>query len=189
MKKIKNFKINLRFREIIRLLKSTAAISEVTPQIEDAVRQEIARLSPEIVPAAVYDTLAKDKLSPELLKLLPAQAVAASVYTVTINKTLEDDVNEAQNRGEKILNQILHSLALEAIEQASNFIQRLISDEAKSETCELAGRCVFDSSMGFGNIFAVLPGEKIGVQVTEKGTLSPLYSSCGIIPWLPVKKR
>ena len=42
MKKIKGYKINLRYRDVLRHLKSTAGISDVTPEIEETVRRQIA---------------------------------------------------------------------------------------------------------------------------------------------------
>ncbi|HBU68828.1 MAG TPA: hypothetical protein DEE98_00415 [Elusimicrobia bacterium] len=197
MKKIKNFKINLRQREILRLLKATSKVSEITPQLEDAVKQEVERLQKEIKPSAVYETVTGESMVSGLSGEIPKESVAATLYIVTINTSIGLDIRSASERGENILANVLHCLAIEALEQTINFVQRLVADEAKSEACEISARKNIDSKPVLEKIFKLLPGEKVGVSIaqqndllpSDKGALSPLYSSCGVMPWVPVKKQ
>jgi len=188
MRKIKNFRINLRQREILRLLKATGAVSEITPQLEQAVSQEVQRLSKTLAPAALYDSLPKDKLPPEIASVLPLASIASTIFLTTVNETLDTEVKEAQRRQEAILSQILHCLALEALEQTANFIGRLLAEEARQESCELLERMPLPQQT-HQSVFTLLPGDKIGVHLTGTSSMQPLYSSCGIIPWSPVKKK
>lgn len=189
MKKIKKFKITLRTREITRLLKATSELKEITPQLEEAVQSETINIQKIVSPAAICETFFKDKFPQELLVSPPDNWVAASVYLVTVGTDIEKLKNEAHARGENILSQIIHSAGLEALEQSAAFVQRLIVDEAKDENCELSDRKRLNTPEFYTNLFASLPGDKIGVKITENNLLDPLYSSGGIIYWMPLKKK
>ncbi len=189
MRKIKNFRINFRQREVLRLLKKTTQITEVTPQLEEAISQESQRLAKLITPAAIYETLQKEKLAQELSVSPPGNWVAASLYLITISNTIEEEIKEAQRRGEHILGHILHALSLEALEQSTNFVERLLEDEAKQETCDLSDRVPVAATEAWAKFFEVLPGEKIGVQLLDNGSLQPLFSSGGVMYWTPSKKQ
>jgi len=189
MKKIKKFKINFRQREVVRLLKNTTQITEITSQLEEAILQESQRLSKVVMPAAIYETLQKEHLPQELIVSPPDNWVAASLYLITISNIVEEEIKEAQRRGENILGQVLHALSLEALEQSTNFVQRLINEEAKSDSCELSDRQRITAVPVWRKLFEILPGDKIGVQCLENGVLQPLYSSAGIVYWIPVKKK
>ncbi len=73
MKKIKKFKINIRLRETMRLLKSTAHIPELTSEIEDEIHRQSRRMNGIISTAALYETLPKEKFPPELVVESPPE--------------------------------------------------------------------------------------------------------------------
>ena len=189
MKKIKKFKINLRPREILRLLKATTQISEITPELEEAVKRESARLSRIISPAAVYDTNTWEKIPIELAPPAIDKWVAASTCLITIGTAVEAEINEARQRGEGILAQMLHAIAVEALEQTGNFVKRLIGEEAKEEGCELSKEQLINTPPAWEKFIQIIPGDKIGVQLLDKETFQPMYSSAGVIYWIPLKKR
>lgn len=189
LKKIKKFKITLRNREVTRLLKATTEVTEVTPQLEEAIQAETLNVVKNASCAAVYDTFFKENFPAELVISPPENWVAVSVYLVTVGDNIEAFKNEAHSRGENILSQIIHSSGLEALEQSAGFIQKLIADEAKEENCELSDRKRVNTPEFYNSLFKILPGDKIGVQLLEAGTLKPLYSSGGVIYWIPLKKR
>jgi hypothetical protein len=188
MKKIKKFKINLRQREIARLLKATTK-TEITPQLEEAIRRESARLQPLINPAAVYETQPKEKVAEELSAAAPERWVAASSYVVTIGSEVEGEIRDAQGRSEGMLAQILHAVALEALEQTDNFVHRLLVDEARSESCELSDRQQVATTVAWTPFSAALLPDKIGVSLKDPDRFTPMFSSAGIVYWIPVKKK
>lgn len=188
MKKIKNFKINLRQHQIIRLLKTTSNVSEITPQLEEAVRQECSHIQKIISPAAIYETFTELNIADNLKQMMPDNFVAVSFYVVTINDKVEKEIKEAQRRDENILCNILHSISLEGLEQSINFIQKLILEEAKDDCCVLTERQDIKSSQILDKIVELLPLDKINVQLTDNRILQPIYTSCGFIPWIPQKK-
>jgi len=187
MKKIKKFKINLRAREIMRLLKKTTKIPELTPELEDKVESETRRLQKYITPAAIYETVKKDEFPFELRVQEPGNWVAATSYSVTIGDNIENKLKE--NRGNDTLEMITHAVALEGIEQSVNFIQRLIREEAAGEDCEISKELEMNSKDLLKKVFSIVPGDKIGITLTESGVLNPQYSSSGIIYWIPIKKN
>ncbi len=188
MKKIKKFKINFRPRDIARMLKTTAQLTEVTPQIEEAVLREIARITPLVATAAMYETQAKDKFPAEMVAAPPDNWVAASAYIVTIGEGLEGDIRAARQRDETMITNILHAIAVEGLDQSANFVARLISDEAKDQDCEISRQQVIPSA-AWTALFTMVPGDKIGVTLAGPDAFHPLYSSCGLVYWQPIKKR
>ena len=189
MKKIKKFKINIRLRETMRLLKSTARIPEITPEIEDEIHRQSRRMNQIIAPAALYETVPFDKFPKELLLEPPENWVAASVYLATIGEESQSEISKAQGVGEQLTGQILHSVALESLDQCGNFVRRLIEDEAKQETCELSRQKAVSGEEPWKKLLELLPGEKIGVSYLGGERFSPMYSAGGIFYWTPLKKR
>ena len=189
MKKIKKFKINLRNREITRLLKKTTKISEINPDIEEKVEAESRRLRRFISPAAIYETVPKDKFPGELKVSEPKNWVAATAYVVTVGDAIEKELkeNRAKDNGES--EAIAHTIALEGVEQSVNFIERLIREEALGENCEISKEQPLDSKKLLAKLFGIIPGEKIGASLASDGSLIPQYSSSGIIYWMPVSKN
>ncbi|MHB9155169.1 MAG: hypothetical protein ACYC5N_05670 [Endomicrobiales bacterium] len=189
MKKIKKFKINIRLKEVLRLLKNTTQVPQITPEMEEAVQKESRRLSALITPAALYETHPREKLPSGLGENPPENWVAASLILVTIGADVEREIREAQQKGDKVRGHILHSLALEALEQSGNFVNRLITDEAKEESCELSRRQAPASRPVWDTFFSLVPGDKIGVQLLESGEFNPIYSTGALAYWSPAKKR
>ena len=189
MKKIKKFKINCRSREILRILKTTTEISQMTPQLEEAVQRESLRLRGMITPAAIYDTHPKDKMPGDLAVSAPGKWIAASIYLVTIGDEVEEEIRESRLRGERMLSSILHAIAVEALDQSARFVQRLVGEEAGNEGCELTKYQQVGADGSWEQFFRVLPGDKIGVSRSDNGAFDPLYSSGGISYWIPLKKR
>jgi hypothetical protein len=191
MKKIKKFKIRQRLCEVMRIFKNTSKISEITLQLEQAIQCELFRLSKDINTAAAYETFSKEKLQSEFLHSAPESSVAVTLYLVTIGNRIKDEMNSARAHNEQMLEQIIHAIALESLEQSANFVYRLINEDAKKEKCELTSkeRVVSDDVVKIKKIFEFLAGDKIGINLSENGLMQPLYSSCGLIYWIPVKRK
>jgi hypothetical protein len=189
LKKIKKFKVNIRLRETMRLLKATARIPDISSEIEDEIHRQSRKMEGVIATAALYETIRKDKFPQELQIEPPDNWVAASVYLATIGENAEVQIMNAQNAGETLTGQILHSIALESLEQSGNFLRRLLDDEAKDETCELSRQKVLNSEAAWNKLLELLPGDKIGVRFLGGERFAPIYTTGGIIYWTPVKKR
>jgi hypothetical protein len=189
MKKIKKFKINLRNREITRLLKKTTRVSEINSDMEEKVEAESRRLQRYIFPAAVYETIPRDKFPSELRLREPKNWVAATAYVVTVGDAIEKELKENRVKDNGESEAIAHTIALEGVEQSVNFIERLIRDEADKENCEISKEQSLDSKELLSKVFGIIPGEKIGASLSESGALCPQYSASGIIYWMPITKN
>ena len=179
MNKIKNFRINLREKEILRLLKKTSKI-EVTPQVQGTVQTQSERLQKVITPASIYSTFQKDKLPLKLTFSAPDKWIAATVFAVTIGGDFESEVKVAQGRNENMLLGITHCVGVEALEQSVNFIGRLINDEAKDEECELSQKVIITDVSDIEVLCKALPVAKIGVSFSQNSGVVPMFSSFGL---------
>ena len=189
MKKIINFKINFRFRETLRSLKKNAKMDVSSSDVEEAVETQISKLKKLVEPAAVYATFPKDKVSHDLAIFDGSNWVATTLYVVTISSEVEKELKAAQDSNDKNLEQIIHAVAMEATDQAVNFIQRLIREEASKENCELSRGYAVSDANEMQKFFSMLPGDKIGVTVLHDTVLNPLYSAVGYFIWTPTKRK
>lgn len=190
MKKIKRFKINIRFRDVVRLLKNTCQIKDITSQIEEVIHAESRRLKGIVMPAAMFETHTKEKLPVELAVNPPDKWVAASLFLVTIGSGIENEISIAQNKDDNISGHVVHSIAVEALDQTLNFISRLLNEEAKDESCQLLDFRTINTSESLQKFFELMPGDKVGVQYTAgSDKYHPLYSTAGIVYWMPQKKQ
>ena len=62
MRKIKNFKINIRTREISRIIRKLLNMEELPIEIEEAVQKSCFVCEKIIKPAVVYDTFSKETM-------------------------------------------------------------------------------------------------------------------------------
>jgi hypothetical protein len=157
--------------------------------MEEEIHRQSRKMESVISTAALYETIQKEKFPQELQIEPPDKWVAASIYLATIGENAETQIMNAQNSGETLAGQILHSIALESLEQCGNFIRRLLEDEAKQETCELSRQKTLNSEAAWNKLLELLPGDKIGVRFLGGERFAPMYTTGGIIYWTPVKKR
>ena len=76
---------------------------------------------------------------------------------------------------------------MDALEQSKNFIQRLISNEAKDESCEISRVEEIRNNI-YDEFAKMVPIEKISVDIVS-GELKPKYSTCGLLYWISSKKK
>jgi hypothetical protein len=189
VKKIKGFKINLRSRDILRFLKNTANISEVTPQLEEAIKREKTKLEKTLKPAIVFETLTKDKVDFDLGLDMPPRWISASFCVATLGIEAEKNLQEAECSAEGLSGKIIHSIYLEALEQSVNFVSRIISDEAKQDNCELSERMKLSSYTALHRLFEIVTVDKIGVSLLDTKELQPQYTTCAVFFWIPNSKK
>ncbi|MDR1523494.1 MAG: hypothetical protein LBS29_06075 [Endomicrobium sp.] len=187
MRKIKNFKVNLRIKEISRVVKKLNNISEVSVEFEEVVKHGCQAYSKFLRPSAVYDTFSKDYSVLFKENTTLSKFVACSVFFVTVGDNLEEEYKLDANAFGEYTSTIVFAVAMDALEQSKNFIQRLISNEAKDESCEISSREEINKNM-YGKFSKMLPVEKINVDIVS-GEFRPKYSACGLFYWMPSKKK
>jgi hypothetical protein len=183
MRKIKNFKVNLRVKDISRVVRKLVNIADMSVELEETIRFYIKFLSP----AVIYDTFSKESLTFVYEKDVPQKWVARSIFFVTIGSAIEEEYKRNENAFGDHTNKIVSAIAVDALEQSKNFAQRIISGEAQDENCQIT-RPVNIENEYYEEISKIIPINKIGV-IVESGVICPKYSSAGLFYWIPSKKN
>ncbi len=194
MKKIKKFRVQPRPSAVLRNLKALLGNAQTTPELEKAVESEIKKAAEFYSTAALYDTFGPAE-SPAWAAALwdaanesGAKPVAVTFYAATIGPALEGELGDALSRGEALRSQILTSVGEESAEQAAQFVYRLISEEAKEESCGLSERAAPSPEVQ-REILALLEADKVQIQMDGMGHLSPRFTRTGHVLWWPPAKR
>jgi hypothetical protein len=187
MRKIKNFRINLRIKEILRIIKKLINVVELSVELEEAVWR-CCRFYPRIlVPSAVYKTFSKETLPFVCEKDVPLKWISESVFFVTIGDNLYEKYKKDEGSFGEYTEKIISAVAVDALEQSRNFIQRLISSEAQGESCEIS-RGIDIPPRLYEAAAGCIPADKIDISA-EDGKLNPRYSECGLFYWIPSEKK
>jgi hypothetical protein len=187
MRKIKNFKVNLRIKDISRVVRRLINTVDMSVDIEEAIQRCCRFCVKFLSPSVVYDTFSKESLPFVYEKDVPPKWVAESIFFVTIGNALEEEYKKNENVFGEYTSEIVAAIAVDALEQSKNFVQRIISNEAQDENCEIT-RVVDIPIELYENISKVVPADKIGVSV-HSGNVCPKYSSTGLFYWIPSKKK
>jgi hypothetical protein len=194
MKKIKKFRVQSRSSAVLRSLKALTGDTRLTPELEKAVEQEINNAQDLYSTAALYSTYNTEQ-SPAWAGTLwesknenGARPVALTLFAATVGPALERELASSIDRGENLRSQILTCLGEEAADQASNFIYRLLQEEAKQESCELSDRRAPETEQQ-RELLSILEADKIPVVLDDKGHLTPRFSRAGYILWWPPAKQ
>jgi hypothetical protein len=187
MRKIKNFKVNLRVREIVRVIKKLTNSAELAVDLEEAVQRGCHFYSKFLAPAVVYDTFAKGSLAFLYEKDAPQKWVAQSVFFLTIGDKLSEEFAKNETAYGEHTSKIVSAIAVDALEQSKNFLQRILSNEAEGESCDLS-RSVELPKDYYAQASQILPIDKINL-ILQDGAFIPQYSACGLFYWTPNKKK
>jgi hypothetical protein len=187
MRKIKNFKINLRLKAISRVVKKLINTAELPEELEATIRRCCLFYAKFLVASVVYETFSKKALPFAYDKDIPPKWVAESVFFVTICDGLYDEYKKDENAFGQHTGKIVSAIAVDALDQSKNFAQRLISNEAQEENCEIS-RVVDVPSNLYAKFSQIVPTHKIDI-IIESGDIVPKYLACGLFYWIPSNKK
>ncbi len=188
MRKIKNFKISIRTREISRIIRKLLNVEDLPIEVEEAVQKSCFVCEKIIKPAVVYDTFSKETMIFPVEIEAPEKWVAISPYILTIGNVLEEKYNSDKQLFGEYGVQIISAISADALDQARNFVQKLLASEASDENCELSRSIDLPKEYN-QEIIKYLPVDKINLSLTEDGNFVPVNSIAGIYYWIPLKKR
>ena len=188
MRKIKNFKISIRTREISRIIRKLLNVEELPIEVEEAVQKSCFVCEKIIKPAVVYDTFSKEAMIFPIEIEAPEKWVAISPYILTIGNVLEQEYSKNKELFGEYGVQIVSAIAADALDQSRNFVQKLLSSEAGDENCELSRNIELPKQYN-QEIIKYLPVEKINLSLAEDESFVPVNSMAGIYYWIPLKKR
>lgn len=188
MKKIKNFKISIRTREISRIIRKLLNMETLSIEIEETVQKSCFICEKIIKPAVVYDTYSKESILFSFEVQTPEKWVAVSPYVLTIGDVLQQEYSKNKSVFGDYGVQIISAISADALEQSKNFVQKLLNEDAKDENCELSRNVDFPEQYN-NELLKYLPIEKISLSLSEEGKFVPTNSTAGLYYWIPLKKR
>ena len=193
MRKIKNFKISIKSREVSRMLRKLLDMEELSIDIEEAVQKACFYYNKTIKPAVVYDTFSKESMALNLNIETPAKWIAVSPYIVTIGNELQEEFNKNQELFGNYTVQIVSAISANTLEQSKNFIQKILTDDAKDEYCELSRNIEIPNDL-YPQICKILPIDKINVSLlnieeNKSFKFNPSNTITGLYYWIPIKRR
>lgn len=187
MRKIKNFKINLRLKSISQVVKRAVDIVNISDDFEQIFHRSCRFYNKFLFPSVVYDTFSKEFCPFIYEKGTPQKWVAETIFFVTIGNVLEEKYRVNENAFGIYTDKIVCAIALDALEQSKNFVRRLISSEAHNENCEIT-KIINLEDKYYKEICDIISAEKICINI-ESGIVCPKYSSAGLFYWIPSRKK
>ena len=188
MTKIKNFRIQLRNREVARLLKARLGGVPLDPTQESSLEPALAECRPLVHPAALYATLTRQTTVHAVPFELPKKAVAFSTICITIGATVGERLAQAQGAQNTARACLLECIEQEALQQAMAFALRLVQDQAKKEDCELTETQECQEPESRRKIATLLDLQRIGLTLTEPEASLPAHARLVYVVWMPVGK-
>jgi hypothetical protein len=184
MTKIKNYRITLRAREVARLLKAEAKL-QITPALEASIEHAINEARRQLQPSAVYTTLSRSTAEKATPLPMADPAVAASAIAVTIGTALNEEIQSATDRQDTLQASLLQALRVEALQQAVQFIMRLIEDQAKEEECEMSAPRDVNDGVLLTSLGSLLGMQRIGINLASENPQIPPHARLVWTVWSP----
>ena len=185
--------INIEPREVLRLLGRRADPSQVKERIRDLVQGQIDRSYKLIKPRAVFRIFFVSLCSEGKIELEGGSELSIgkmvkkwtglrhlALAICTIGPNLESEISQLFSTGDYATAVVLDSAGSVAVESLADHVNHAICQQALSEGLELTPRI----SPGYGgwavqeqrDMFALLPGDGIGVTLTERYMMQPRKS-------------
>jgi len=183
--KIKNFRVNLRAREMARWLKKERGL-ETTPELELQIQEIIKESKKWVMPAAVYTTLTRQTAEKTTSIPLPPDAVALSLTAVSIGPALEAELKNAAKDPQREM--LLAALAQEALGQSLHFTVRLIGEQAEAENCLMSSPVSVPEVPVAASLATLLGVARIGVEIDAASPELPPHVRVSHWFWTPVPK-
>ncbi|MBP9127434.1 MAG: hypothetical protein KBD85_03135 [Elusimicrobia bacterium] len=193
--KIRRFRLHARPSAVLRNLKTLLdGASIITPELEKAVESESVSALRRLDTAALYETItpaqSADWLAPSWIPVEgEKKPVALTLFVSTIGVPFENELGDALSRGEGLRSRLLTALGEELAEQSALFVERLVAEEARQESCELEERRLFSDPEWIRLALRVLGADRVGISYDLVGHLSPRFTCVGVIPWGPPAKK
>ena len=189
MRKIKNFKISIKTREVSRIVKKLLNVEDLDIEVEEAIQKSCFICEKIIKPAVVYDTFSKESMFFNVDIEKPEKWIAVSLYVLTIGNVLQEQYEKNKSLFGNYAVQIISAISADALEQSKNFVQKILNSEiTKEDNCELS-RSIEIPQQYNQEIIKYLPIEKINISLSEENKFIPINTSAGLYYWIPLKKR
>ncbi|OGV95928.1 MAG: hypothetical protein A3I04_08070 [Nitrospinae bacterium RIFCSPLOWO2_02_FULL_39_110] len=198
---IKDIKITIDFKEVLKELGFKQVSTILTPPMEKMIKEEIEKANGLIHPKADFihfnlssvteDTIITDcntlTFKTKYLAKHLSGCSKASLFVCTIGSRLEESIKGYFTEGEQTRAYIMNGIGSAAVEEVVNYVNQLITKDAEKERFETVKRF----SPGYGDwnlldqkaIFDILKPSSIGVSLNEKYFMIPEKSITAIVGW------
>ncbi len=185
MRKIRNFKLVLRPRELARRAKKARLQLEAAGLAsEDMLATFLEDFGRRLKPAVVYESYPATKD----VSLAPIPGVASSLGIASLGREAEAALEAVLAQPEGAARVPAARLAAEmALEQAVQFVLTLLEDEAAQEGCALSPLSPLSEPDALSACVERLGASRIGVAF-EDGRLAPLHTAAFSVSWLVKSK-
>ncbi|MFW9923634.1 MAG: vitamin B12 dependent-methionine synthase activation domain-containing protein [Candidatus Thorarchaeota archaeon] len=178
---IKDIEIKLSIHEVVKLLQKEGKNSKQPSQkLLTEISNLLTEAKQDIEPKAIYGIFSSEQFSPKYIFSPSEQTIFA---ICTISDKLEKRITQLLNSNELAKGVIFDAIASHAAEETAEEVNRRILLENKelfhnkNYTRRFSpGYCLWELSEGQKQIFDLLPGEKIGVQLNSSMLMIPRKS-------------
>ena len=175
--KIENLKIEFEENRILRLIGYKTRSMELKDPVKKLIDEEKQKLDHLLHPVSIYTILDYEETNKHPI-FNGAEKVALCISTIGLE--LEEEIKKLMNKNEMLRALILDSLGSEAAEEGAVQSDRILAEKARKMDLWPSKRF----SPGYGKldiqeqryVFSVLPGESIGVRLTESCMMIPRKS-------------
>ncbi|MDH4257620.1 MAG: hypothetical protein OEV50_02330 [Candidatus Aminicenantes bacterium] len=175
--KIENLKVEFDEKRILRLIGYKAKSMELKDPVKKLIDEEKQKLDHLLHPVSIYTILDYEETNKHPI-FSDAEKVALCICTIGLE--LEEEIKELMSENEMLRALILDSLGSEATEEVAVQSDRILAEKARETGLWPSKRF----SPGYGKwdireqryVFSVLPGESIGVRLTESCMMIPRKS-------------
>jgi len=175
--KIENLKIEFDEKRILRLIGYKTRSMELKDPVKKLIDEEKQKLDHLLHPVSIYTILDYEETNKHPI-FNGAEKVALCISTIGLE--LEEEIKKLMNKNEMLRALILDSLGSEAAEEGAVQSDRILAEKARKVGLWPSKRF----SPGYGKwdiqeqryVFSVLPGESIGVRLTESCMMIPRKS-------------
>lgn len=175
--KTKDFKIEFDEKRILRLIGYKKKSKEIKEPIKKLIAEEKNKLDYLLHPESIYTIIDYEQMSRHPI-FKDAEKVALCICT--IGPELEAEVNDLMKKNEMLKALILDALGSEAAEETAIQSDKILAKKAREMDLWPSKR--FSPGYGKWNIkeqryvFQMLPGQEIGVRLTESCMMIPRKS-------------
>jgi len=175
--KTKDFKIEFDEKRILRLIGYKKKSKEIKEPIKKLIAEEKNKLDYLLHPESIYTIIDYEQMSRHPI-FKDAEKVAMCICT--IGPELEAEVNDLMKKNEMLKALILDALGSEAAEETAIQSDKILAKKAREMDLWPSKR--FSPGYGKWNIkeqhyvFQMLPGQEIGVRLTESCMMIPRKS-------------
>lgn len=191
IRKIKKYRISVRPFGVLRHLKKQVSFDSGKEPEDSALEEAISKLAPRVSPCALYGSYSRGE-TPEALKALwqssPEKSLSLSVIAATIGKPIELEIEKASQAGDPFERALVNSIARESLEQSFHFVERLIGEEAREESCELTP-LLPAAAESLEPLLEALDAQKAEITLNDSGQISPYFTGLRYCFWTPVKSK